>query len=259
MRIASFNANSIRSRIEIILNWMQKNNCDVLCVQETKVTDKDFPEARIIDAGYNCVYAGQKSYNGVAIISKEEPQFVRAGLDHEQWDAEARIIRANFDGVTVVNTYIPQGTAVGSDRFQYKLDWINGLRDYFSRDFSSDDSIVWVGDFNVALEPIDVYDPEGLYGAVCYNPEEHKALKNVMEWGFTDVFRKYHQGESNLYSFWDYRVPNALKRRIGWRLDHIMATSPIAEKSVNCWIDTEPRLLEKPSDHTFIAADFNIG
>lgn len=258
MRIASFNANSIRSRLGIILDWMTRQDCDVLCVQETKVTDNDFPISAIREAGFHCVFTGQKSYNGVAIISKDEPCAVKSGLDNELWDVEARIIRAEINGVTIVNTYIPQGTALGTPRFQYKLDWITALREYFAKDFSCEDKIVWAGDFNVATEPIDVYDPEGLFGCVCFNPEEQKALKYAIDWGFTDIFRKHHHGEANMYSFWDYRVPNAIKRKIGWRLDHIYATASLAEKSIDCWIDTEPRLLEKPSDHTFIVADFQL-
>lgn len=258
LRIAGFNANSIRSRLDIILSWMDKNACDVLCVQETKVTDEDFPTTMILSAGFHCVFFGQKSYNGVAILSRDEPHAVQTGTGNAEWDQEARIIRARFGDVTVVNTYIPQGTATDSPRFAYKLDWIRGMRDYFDRDFTPQDAIVWLGDFNVAREPIDVYDPQGLLGNVCYHPDEHKALDYTMDWGFVDVFRGHHPGEADQYTFWDYRVPNALKRRMGWRLDHIFATRPLAEKSIDCWIDTEPRQLEKPSDHTFIVADFDL-
>lgn len=258
IRIASFNANSIRSRLGIILDWMGRSECDVLCVQETKCTDKDFPIAAIKEAGYHAVFTGQKSYNGVAIISREEAVGVKIGLNGDETGEEARVIRGTFGGVTVVNTYVPQGTSVDSPRFQFKLDWIRGMRDYFHRDFTPDSPVVWVGDFNVATEPLDVCDPEGLYGCVCYHPDEHKALQHVKEWGFTDLFRKHHAGESNLYSFWDYRVPNAFKRRLGWRIDHIWATASLAAKSVDCWIDTEPRLLEKPSDHTFVVADIEM-
>jgi len=259
MRIASFNANSIRSRLQVILDWIASNNCDVLCVQETKVTDEEFPVDAIASAGYHAVFTGQKSYNGVAIISKTQAANVRKGLGRMPEDEEARVIRASFDGITVVNTYVPQGTAVDSPRFQYKLDWIRQMRDYFDRDFTPNDPIVWLGDFNVAREPIDVYDPEGLYGSVCYHPDEHAALDYVVEWGFVDVFRKHHPGEPGHYTFWDYRVPNSFKRRMGWRLDHIWATRPLAERCVDCWIDKEPRGREKPSDHTFIAADFDVG
>ena len=258
LRVASFNANSIRSRLDIILGWMREHDCDVLCVQETKVTDADFPADAIREAGLHCAFAGQKSYNGVAIISAPELHDVKIGTGTPVWDEEARLIRATVGGVVIVNTYVPQGTAVGTPRFEYKLDWLRGMRDYFSRDFTPDDRILWVGDLNVAREPIDVYDPEGLLGGVCYHPAEHKALDYVTQWGFVDVFRKHHPGEPGLYTFWDYRVPNAFKRRMGWRLDHIWATRPLAARSVDCWIDTQPRLTDKPSDHTFICADFNL-
>ena len=258
LRIASFNANSIRNRLPIILDWMNRRECDVLCVQETKVQDHEFPADAITEAGYHCAFKGQKTFNGVAIISREELADVRVGLGKTPEDEEARVIRANVRGVTIVNTYVPQGTATDSPRFPFKLDWIRGMRDYFSRDFTPNDTIVWVGDFNVAPEPIDVYDPEGLSGSVCFHPEEHKALALVREWGFVDVFRKHHPGEPRQYSFYDYRVPNALKRKIGWRIDHIYATRPMADKSLDCWIDTEPRLMEKPSDHTFVVADFDL-
>jgi exodeoxyribonuclease-3 len=258
MRIASFNANSIRSRLALILEWMKANDCDVLAVQETKVADEEFPVSEINSAGYEVVFTGQKSYNGVAILSKEPLEDVQKGLGWMPEDEEARVIRGKLRGVTIVNTYVPQGTAVDSPRFQYKIKWIRGMRDYFERDFSPDDLIVWVGDFNVAREPIDVYDPEGLYGSVCFHPDEHKALDYVKDWGFVDIFRKHHPGEPGHYTFWDYRIPNAFKRKMGWRLDHIWATRPMAERSVDCWIDTEPRTREKPSDHTFIAADFDV-
>lgn len=258
LRVASFNANSIRSRLGIVLEWIAANECDVLCVQETKVSDDDFPVEAIRSAGLHCVFWGQKSYNGVAIISRQAASNVAIGLGKQPEDAEARVIRASFGGITIVNTYVPQGTAVDSPRFRYKLDWIAGMRDYFSRDFTPESPIVWAGDFNVAPEPIDVYDPEGLRGSVCYHPSEHEALKSAMEWGFVEVFRLHHKGEPGHYTFWDYRVPNAFKRKMGWRLDHIMATDPLARRSTSCWIDPEPRALEKPSDHTFIAADFEL-
>ena len=256
LRVASFNANSIRSRLDVILEWIGRNDCDVLCVQETKVTDGDFPLDAVVTAGYHAVFAGQKAYNGVAIISKGPPEDVVIGLGRMPEDEEARIVRATFNGVTVVNTYVPQGTSTDSPRFQYKLNWIRGMREYFNSRFTPEDPVVWVGDFNVAREPIDVYDPEGLLGSVCYHPDEHEALDYATGWGFVDVFRKRHPGEPGQYTFWDYRVPNGFKRRMGWRLDHIWATKPLADRSIDCWIDKEPRAREKPSDHTFIVADF---
>ena len=243
----------------IILEWMDRNACDALCVQETKATDQDFPAGAIEDAGYHAVFWGQKSYNGVAIITRKQAKDVVRGLGRDDYDQEARIMRARVRGVTVVNTYVPQGVAPDSPKFGYKLDWIRGMRDYFGASFTPDDPIVWTGDFNVAVEPIDVYDPDGLLGCVCYHPDEHEALALARQWGFVDVFRRHHPGEGGRYTFWDYRVPNAFKRRIGWRIDHIWATETIAEKSVDCWIDTQPRQMEKPSDHTFIVADFELG
>ncbi|MCE5314716.1 MAG: exodeoxyribonuclease III [Armatimonadota bacterium] len=258
LRIASFNANSIRNRLQVILDWMDAQQADVVCVQETKVRDEEFPRDAILDAGYQVAFKGQKAFNGVAIISRHPMDNVAIGTGNPEWDEEARIIRATIKGVTVVNTYVPQGTSTDSPKFEYKLAWIMAMRDYFEQMFTPACPIVWVGDFNVAREPIDVYDPDGLLGSVCYNPLEHAALDYVKEWGFVDVFRQHHPGEANLYSFWDYRVPNAFKRRIGWRLDHIWATRPLADKCSNCWIDTEPRQKEKPSDHTFIVADFEM-
>lgn len=257
LRIASFNANSIRSRLDVILDWIARNDCDALCVQETKVTDEDFPAMAFAEAGLRVVFKGQKSYNGVAIITRDEPSDIHIGYGNEAYDQEARILRVNVRGVTIINTYVPQGTDPSSPRFQYKLDFIMGLRDsYLPRNLTPDDPIVWCGDFNVAPEPIDVYDPEGLLGSVCYHPDEHRALAHTRDWGFIDVFRKHHPGEAGLYTFYDYRVPNGFKRRMGWRIDHIYATAPLAAKSVDAWIDTAPRQLEKPSDHTFIVGDF---
>lgn len=252
--IATFNVNSIRSRLDIVLEWMAQGKCDVLCVQEIKVQDADFPAGAFESAGLFCAFHGQKTYNGVAIISKLQPDEVSCKQTPE--DEEARLIRARFGDINVVNTYVPQGTEVGSARFEYKLNWIRGMRKYMSDLFSPEDKVVWVGDLNVAREPMDVYDPEGLQGSVCFHPDEQSALNWVMEWGMVDVFRKHHPGEADQFSFFDYRIPNAVKRRMGWRIDHIMATEALADLSIDCYIDKEPRLKPKPSDHTPVVAVF---
>lgn len=257
-RIATFNANSLRTRLEITLGWLSANEPDVLCVQETRVVDADFPADAFADIGYKCAFVGQKSFNGVAIICREEPEDVVVGMGIDGMDEEARLIRARVRGVNIVNTYVPQGTSPDSPRFEYKLNWVAGMRDYFCRDFSCEEPVVWVGDFNIAPEPIDVVDPDALLGSVGYHPSEHGTLEAVRQWGFVDVFRKHHPGEPRLYSFYDYRVPFALKRKIGWRIDHIWATRALAECCTDCWIDTKPRTLEKPSDHTFVVADFDL-
>jgi exodeoxyribonuclease-3 len=238
MKVASFNVNSIRVRLPILLPWLQKNRPDVLAVQETKVQDADFPQEAFREIGYTCAFRGQKTYNGVAIISAHEIEQVEFGLPDEPKD-EPRIVTATIQGITLVNTYVPQGYLAASERFQYKLDWFRRL--------------LWMGDLNVAPLPIDVYDPAALEGHVCYHPAVRKAMAEVVEWGFTDLFRK-HCAEPGQYTFWDYRIGNFFERNRGWRIDHILATSPLADRCTACHIDKEPRAADRPSDHTPIMA-----
>ncbi len=256
MIVASYNVNSVRARMPIVLQWLEKNRPNVLCVQETKVQDVDFPLSEFESIGYHCAFKGQKTYNGVAIISREPLDEVHIGLDSEPKD-EPRLIAAASNGIHIVNTYVPQGRDPDSEHFQYKLEWFGRLGDYFSRHFKTSDLLVWMGDLNIAPEPRDVHSPETLLGHVCFHPKVHKALAKVMDWGFVDVFRK-HCDEPGQYTFYDYRARNSVQRNRGWRLDHIMATKPLAQKSTACFIDKEPRLAEKPSDHTPVVAAFNI-
>ncbi|MCK4291810.1 MAG: exodeoxyribonuclease III [Planctomycetes bacterium] len=255
MKVASFNVNSLRVRLPVVVGWLVESQADVLALQETKVQDADFPAEAFDEIGYKYAFCGQKSYNGVAIFSKSEIKNAASGFDEEPRD-EARLIRAEVDGITVVNTYVPQGYLPESQKFDYKLSWFARLRTFFEKKFKPTDPVVWVGDLNIAPLPIDVYDPVTLLGHVCYHPEVHKALDRVVEWGFVDVFRM-HCKEAGQYTYWDYRVRNPLKRNLGWRLDHIMATRGLAEKSLACYIDKEPRLSERPSDHTPIVAEFD--
>lgn len=269
LKVATYNANSIRTRMGLILDWLGKESPDILCVQETKVQDKDFPAEPIQEAGYHVVFRGQKAYAGVAILSRGEPQEVAFGLDdvpsadgtsaegRDEPD-EARLIRAVIGGVSVVNTYVPQGRDPESEHFQYKLRWFERLRAFFERHYTPDDLLVWVGDLNVALEPIDVYDPKALEGHVCYRPEVREALRRVGEWGFVDVFRRHHPGEPGQYTYYDYRARDPVERGVGWRVDHIWATESLAIKSTGSWIDAEARLAERPSDHTFLVAEFSL-
>ena len=155
----------------------------------------------------------------------------------------------------IVNTYIPQGQDPDSEKFQYKLEYFRLLKSYFESTFAPTDPVVWCGDFNIAREAIDVYDPKGLWGHVCYCQAVQEALETVMDWGFSDVFRMLHP-EPEHYTFWDYRVPNALKRKMGWRLDYIMTSGFLAQKCRQCWIDVDSRTVHKPSDHTFVTAEF---
>lgn len=255
MKVASYNVNSLRARLPIVLRWLGEHQPDVLCVQETKVQDVDFPGEAFEKAAYRYAFKGQKSYNGVAIFCTGQIKEVRFGFDDEPKD-EARLVKAEVNGIVIVNTYIPQGYMPQSEKFEYKLNWFDRLLAFFQENFEPTDPVLWVGDFNVAPLPIDVYDPEGLSGHVCYHPDVHEALKRVQQWGFVDVFRM-HCDQPGQYTFWDYRLRNAFGRNLGWRLDHIMATRPLAAKSTACYIDTEPRTAERPSDHTPIVAEFD--
>jgi exodeoxyribonuclease-3 len=256
MRVATFNANSIRSRFHVLAKWLQLHQPDILAVQETKVQDVDFPLSDVAKTGYNVIFRGQKKYNGVAILSKEKPTEVISVLQQDTTD-QARFLKARIGGLTLINTYIPQGTAIDSDKFQYKLDWFRWLGDYLRQHHSPDEPILWVGDINVAKEDIDVHNPDRLWGGVCFCEPVQKAFQEIIDWGFVDVFRDKHP-EPGHYTFWDYRAPNGFERNVGWRLDYIMTTPIIADKCIDCWIDREPRGWDKPSDHTFLVADIDI-
>jgi exodeoxyribonuclease-3 len=255
MKFATFNTNSIRARLPVIKEWLDREGPDVLCVQETKVRDKDFPADLFEEAGYHVIFKGQKSYNGVAIISKVPPDDILLNL-YDKEDEQARFISARIDDIPVINVYVPQGFQVGTDKFEYKLSWLNDLLKHIKEKYDPAQPLLVAGDFNVALEPIDVFDPEKFKGEVGFHPDEQAILRQFLDWGLVDVFRKHEPGGGH-YTFWDYRIPNALKRKMGWRIDYILGTAPLAEKSIRVRIDTEARMLEKPSDHTFLVAEFH--
>jgi len=257
-KIASYNVNSVRSRLPVVLPWLEKNRPSVLCLQETKTEDTKFPAKEFEESGWNVVFRGGKGYNGVAIVSAEKADRVALGLDDGGPADEDRLIRAVFSGITVVNTYVPQGADRESPKFAYKLEWFRRLRTFFARHYKPDQMILWCGDINVAREEIDVHNPKRLLGHVDFTPEVWEAFDHVMEWGFVDVFRRHHPGKPGQYSFFDYRVPKSVERGLGWRVDHILATAPLAKKSAAAWIDLEPRKAEKPSDHTPIVAEFKL-
>ncbi len=250
MKFATFNANSIRTRLPMLLEWLGRETPDILCVQETKVQDRDFPVEPLKQCGYHATFRGQKSYNGVAILSKSPLTEARLDL-FDSGDEQARFISGNIDGISVVNVYVPQGSQIGSDKFQYKLTWLRALLDYITRRFTPGDPLLVTGDFNVIMEDKDVYDPDRFRGGVGFHPDEQALMRRFFEWGLVDIFRK-HIPDGNHYTFWDYRIPNGFKRNMGWRIDYIMGTPSLAEKSRTVWIDTHIRGLPKPSDHTFL-------
>lgn len=256
--IATFNANSIRARLQQVLDWLRSHDPDLLCIQETRVQDADFPIQDFEEAGYCVAFRGQKAHAGVAMLSREEPQEVAFGLDDGDQPDEARLIRATIMGIPVVNTYVPQGRSLDSPHFEYKLEWFRRLRTFFQRHYSPQEPLLWVGDLNVASEPIDVYDPDKLKDYVDFHISARDALHVVIEWGLVDLFRMHHPEEPEQYTYWDYRLRNAAQRKMGWRIDHIMATRPLASRCVGAWIDVEARLVERPSDHTFLVAEFEL-
>jgi exodeoxyribonuclease-3 len=258
LRIATYNANGVRARLESLLDWLQSHSPDIVCLQETKAQDEDFPAQAIREAGWNVVFRGQKAYAGVAIVSREAPTDVAFGLDDGGEPDEPRLIRAVIQGVAVVNTYVPQGRSTDSEHFQYKLQWLARLRSFFDRHYSTQDPLLWAGDFNVAPEPIDVHAPDRLKDHVDFHPEARAALEQVRQWGFVDLFRLHHPDEPGQYTYWDYRTRNALERGIGWRIDHIWGTEPLAQKSTSAWVDVDARRGERPSDHTFLVAEISL-
>jgi len=255
MKFATFNTNSVRVRLPVILDWIDREQPDILCIQETKVQDRDFPAGSFEAAGYRAVFRGQKSYNGVAIISKLPLEELHLNL-YDSEDEQARFISARIHEIPLINAYVPQGVAPGTEKFEYKLRWLRDLLDHIRDKYDPGRPLLVAGDFNVALEPIDLYNPEGSRETAGFHQDEQAIMREFFAWGLVDIFRK-HTPEAGHYTFWDYRIPNALKRKMGWRIDYILATPPLAEKSLNVWIDTEVRLLEKPSDHTFLVAEFH--
>lgn len=252
-KLATFNANSLRARLPVVTRWVAENHPDVLCIQETKVQDKDFPAGAFSELGYNIVYKGEKAYNGVAVATRAliEASDVKVGFDDGGSSEEARLIQVRVGDLRILNTYVPQGHEVESPKFAYKLEWYERLRGYISRHFEPGEKVVWTGDLNIAPEDIDVYDPKGLAGHVCFHPEVKRRLNDIMSWGLVDAFRHFHKEPDN-YTYFDYRAINAVKRKIGWRIDHMMVTPALLNEAVDCVIDLAPREWEKPSDHTFL-------
>jgi exodeoxyribonuclease III len=256
MKIATWNVNSIRTRLEIVTNWLQQNPVDVLCVQETKVTDEQFPIAAIEACGYHVYISGQKSYNGVAMLSKRPLTNVSRGfagvLSPEivgDLDDQKRVITGNLDGVQIVNLYVPNGNMVTSEKYPYKLSWLELLGQYLAATIQAGQASICVcGDFNIALEEIDIHSKTTAKDRVMATQAERDILrKSVLELGFQDSFRKFTT-EGGHFSWWDYRQ-QGFERNRGWRIDHLYLTPDLFDKATSCSIDIEPRKLVQPSDH----------
>ena len=261
MKIATWNVNSIRTRQQIVIDWLTQNPVDVLCLQETKVQDHQFPQSPFEELGYNIYISGQKSYNGVAIFSLNPLTDISIGFEPvvgdigQEFDLQKRVISGVVDNIRIVNLYVPNGSAIGSEKYEYKLNWFKVLQEYLDTLIKQQSTEICVcGDFNIAPEDKDIYTSKGREKHIMSSPVEREALQAVLRLGLQDAFRKFTT-EGEHYSWWDYRAAGFVRNR-GWRIDHHYLTSKLYEQATKCWIDTEPRKLEKPSDHAPVVVEF---
>ncbi len=256
MKLATWNVNSVRAREERLLRWLGSAQPDVVCLQELKVVERDFPEERLREAGYTSVVHGQKTYNGVAILSRLEPCDVALGFGDGGDEAAARLVAARVGPLRVASVYVPNGAEVGSDKWRYKLDWLKRLRAWLERCCRPDELLAVCGDFNVAPEPRDVHDPAAWEASVLCHPEARAAFAEVCAWGLVDGFRIHHQ-EPGLYSWWDYRMLAFPKNR-GLRIDHLLLSRSLAERCRAASIDRNERKGKQPSDHAPVVVELDL-
>lgn len=256
LKIATWNVNSIRIRLPLILSWLAEQQPDIVCLQETKVEDFQFPEQELREAGYSSVYTGQKSYNGVAILSRYPLENVQYGFANGYDPDNKRLISAQVEGINIINVYVPQGQTTDSPKFSYKLEFLQNLVDEFSGRFSADDRVVLLGDINIAPDERDVVSAESMKDRVSFHPREHDMLEQFRQWGFSDIYRRFHEEEGH-FSWWDFRT-RGFERNDGMRIDHIWVTVSVAEQCESCVIDTDNRSRPKPSDHAPVICELKL-
>jgi exodeoxyribonuclease-3 len=256
MRIATWNVNSLRVRMEHLGRWLADNAVDAIALQELKLADEHFPTDEIRAIGMHAVCYGQKTYNGVAILSRSEATECATGIPADA-DPQRRVIAASIGPIRLVNVYVPNGQAVGSEKYTYKLAWLERLRAYLASLLAQHENLLVVGDFNIAPADRDVHDPAAWEGSVHVSPPEREALARITALGLTDLFRRFDQPPKS-WSWWDYRM-NAFKRDLGLRIDLMLASKALAERCTSCTIDRVPRGWERPSDHVPVTAAFDIG
>lgn len=256
MKIATWNVNSLRVRLPHVLEWLEQNQPDILALQEIKVADDQCPLDELAAAGYHVIISGQKAYNGVAILSREavadDPIRDLPGFH----DPARRVLAATVGPVRVINLYVPNGQSIDSDKYRYKLEWLQHLNAWLESELAVHDYVAVVGDFNIAPEPRDVHDPAQWEGRVLFSEPERAAFRGLLDLGFVDTFRLFEQPEAS-FSWWDYRL-NAFRRNIGLRIDHVLASRRLAAHCTACSVDTAPRRLERPSDHAPVMATFEL-
>ena len=247
LKIATWNVNSIRIRLALILSWLAEQQPDIVCLQETKVEDHQFPEQEIREAGYSAVFSGQKSYNGVALLSKLPIDEVQYGFK-DGYDVEnKRLMSARIAGINIVNVYVPQGQAEESPKFQYKLEFLAKFLSELSDRFTSADPVMVLGDINIAPDERDVVSAEEMKNRVSFHPKEHLFIEQLKQWGLHDIYRKFHQG-GGLFSWWDFRT-RGFEKNEGMRIDQIWVTAGLSKLCQSCEIDIDNRSQPKPSDH----------
>ena len=251
MKLATWNINSLKVRLPQVLQWLADNPVDVLCLQETKLTDDKFPVAEIEAAGYQVAFTGQKTYNGVALLSRHPMSDVVKNNPHFD-DPQQRLISATIQDIRVVCAYIPNGQAVDSDKYQYKLQWLEALRTWLALECQAHSELALLGDYNIAPEDRDVYDPIAWEGQVLCSDPERAAFDRLLNLGLKDSFRLFEQAPKS-YSWWDYRQMGFRLNR-GLRIDHILLSAPLAARCTACVIDKVPRKWEQPSDHAPVIA-----
>lgn len=255
MRLATWNVNSLKVRLPQVLDWLAARRPDVLCLQETKLEDRAFPFAELEAAGYRAVHHGQKTYNGVAILSRSEATGAVRGLPAFD-DPQARLVAATVNDVRVVCAYMPNGQAVGSDKYDYKLKWLQALRIWLAGELERHPRLALLGDYNIAPEDRDVHDPVAWRGQILCSDGEREAFSAFTELGLRDAFRLFDQPE-RIFSWWDYRMMG-FRRNHGLRIDHILLSAALSASCTACSIDREPRKLERPSDHAPVVAELSL-
>lgn len=255
MKIATWNVNSLKVRLPHVLEWLAANQPDVLVLQEIKQQTEAFPLDEFAAAGYQSVANGQKTYNGVAVVSRSaaaDPVFGLPNLD----DPQRRLLAVTVDGVRIIDLYIPNGSEVGSEKYAYKLGWLTALRDYLGDELRRHERLVVLGDFNIAPADEDVHDPEAWGEAILCSPAERQALRELLDLGLTDVFRKFEH-PAKTFSWWDYRAAG-FRRNAGLRIDLILTTDIMSRACTASYVDKEPRTWDRPSDHAPVVAEFQF-
>ena len=255
MKIATWNVNSLKVRLPQVLDYFANTDIDVLCLQETKMTDEAFPQEAFANAGLHVSFVGQKTYNGVAIVSRQEQSDIQKNLPNFP-DEQKRVICATINDVRIVDVYVVNGQSLDSDKFVYKLNWLKALTDFLADELKKYPKLALLGDFNIAPTDADVHNPDKWLGCNLVSPPERAAFQNLLDLGLVDAFRQFEQPEKS-YSWWDYRQM-AFRRNAGLRIDHILLSQPLAQSCVECVIDKEPRRHEQPSDHTPVWAKLDI-